>query len=808
MKIRFNLKNKSFKKETDKKNNFSETRRKLIVINGFLVFGLIILIWLSEFINLSSFTFSVLGISLKWSRPILFTIIIFFMLIIGLKAHMIFKNERKEFEDKLKDSEEKYRSLFENMPGVYYRADTEANIIMINPAGVGLFGFNSPEDIIGKNLTEDLYFNPEDRKKFLEDLKNSKGYVKDYEVTLKKKDGTPVVTSTTSHFYYDKEGNIAGVEGVFVDITERKQAEDMLNEEKELLQTFMDNIPDSIYFKDDKNRFIRVNKTKARNSRTTPSNMIGKTDFDFLPPEQAEKSFIDDVQVMKSGKPIINKVERITNKDGIEKWVLVSKIARYNKKGKAIGTMGISRDITNLKEAEEALRKSHQEFASLFNSSPEALVYLDEEGNILNINPRFTELFGYTLEEVKGRNIDDGMIHPDNKIEEGKRLSKKSFEECLNYETIRKKKDGTLFPVHISASPVIIKGEKKGFIVVYKDVTERKQNEKLQQVLYNISKAANSFVPLNQLYKTIHKELGTIIDTTNFYIALVNEKEDKIYFPYHQDEKDNNFPVLKLSSNNTPTTYVIRTGQPLLLSRKQLEEMIAQGELKPIGSITNKSIWLGVPLKVEDRIIGAMAVQSYTNPHLYTQKDIQIMEFVSEQIATAIERKRMEEELKRLAHYDVLTGCYSRGYGLNLLEQQIKTVKRKKTPILLLYLDVDDFKYINDTFGHQEGDKVLKEVAKLFKSTLREVDIVCRLGGDEFLLIFPESSPNDAPLIRERLNANLKKLNQKLAKPYKIDFSIGLSCYDPSNPLSIDKLIHIADENMYKDKKNKKNRRL
>jgi len=338
--------------------------------------------------------------------------------------------------------------------------------------------------------------------------------------------------------------------------------------------------------------------------------------------------------------------------------------------------------------------------------------------------------------------------------------------------------------------------------VAYKDITERKQNEKLQQVLYNISKAANSPISLDELYQSIHKELGTIIDTTNFYIALVDEKEDKIYFPYHQDEKDSNFPVLKLSSNNTPTTYVIRTGQTLLLNRKQLEEMIVQGELKPIGSITNKSIWLGTPLKRGDKTIGVMAIQSYTNPYLYTQKDIQLMEFVSEQVATAIERKRMEEELKRLAHYDVLTGCYSRGYGLNLLEQQIKTVKRKKTPILLLYLDVDNFKCINDTFGHKEGDKVLKEAVKLFKSTLREVDIICRLGGDEFLLIFPESSPNDAPLIRERLNTNLKKLNQKLAKPYKIDFN------DPSNPLSIDKLIHIADENMYKDKKNKKNRRL
>jgi len=167
-------------------------------------------------------------------------------------------------------------------------------------------------------------------------------------------------------------------------------------------------------------------------------------------------------------------------------------------------------------------------------------------------------------------------------------------------------------------------------------------------------------------------------------------------------------------------------------------------------------------------------------------------------------RKNMEEKLKKLAHYDILTGCCSRGYGLALLEQQIKTANRRKTPILLLYLDIDDFKYINDTFGHKEGDMVLKEGVKLFKFTLREIDIICRMRGDEFLLIFPDNSLNNAPLIRKRLSKNLEKLNQKLAKPYKIDFSIGLSYYNPSNPLSIEELIRIADENMYEKKKKKK----
>ena len=129
----------------------------------------------------------------------------------------------RKSEKKIKQFEEKYRSLFENMPGAYFQADTEGNILIINSPGAKLLGYNSPKEIIGKNLAKDLYYIPEDRKKFLEELKKRKGSVKDYEVTLKKRAGTPVIVSTSSHYYYDKEGNIAGVEGIFMDITERKQ---------------------------------------------------------------------------------------------------------------------------------------------------------------------------------------------------------------------------------------------------------------------------------------------------------------------------------------------------------------------------------------------------------------------------------------------------------------------------------------------------------------------------------------------------------------------------------------------------------
>jgi diguanylate cyclase (GGDEF)-like protein len=168
------------------------------------------------------------------------------------------------------------------------------------------------------------------------------------------------------------------------------------------------------------------------------------------------------------------------------------------------------------------------------------------------------------------------------------------------------------------------------------------------------------------------------------------------------------------------------------------------------------------------------------------------------------ERKKAEKQLKELARIDSLTGCYSRRYGLELLDRQIKLSHRSKSPLLLTFLDVDDFKTINDTFGHDEGDKVLKESVELFKSTLREVDIICRMGGDEFLLIFPDSSLKEVSLIRGRLQKNLSQLNKKIKKNYQIKFSMGFSEYLPDKPETLDELIRIADQRMYDEKKKNK----
>ncbi|GAG07581.1 unnamed protein product, partial [marine sediment metagenome] len=202
---------------------------------------------------------------------------------------------------------------------------------------------------------------------------------------------------------------------------------------------------------------------------------------------------------------ILLRGQKIRNPDFIETFVKQASIALQQKK------------------TEEALRQSQQEFISIFRDNPEATVYVDEKGTILDINSRFNELFGYKLKEIKGKDINSGIIHPPDKIEETKRLTKKSIKGCINYETIRKKKDGTLFPASISASSVLIGGQIKGKIIVYQDITQRKQAEqqvkqgyeKLQRTMeatiYTISKIIETRDPYTAGHQNIVSQLSVAI---------------------------------------------------------------------------------------------------------------------------------------------------------------------------------------------------------------------------------------------------------------------------------------------------------
>lgn len=216
-------------------------------------------------------------------------------------------------------------------------------------------------------------------------------------------------------------------------------------------------------------------------------------------------------------------------------------------------------EYVKFKQDEESLWESEEKFRILVEMATDAIFVETIKGRILECNTAGAKMFGYTKEEVIGLTIADLVSEEFAKILP-KVITEKETTHGIFVPRINKKKDGTLFPTEIATKLVNI-GGKLRLIVYIRDVTERKKDEKLQGVLYNISKAANSDISLDQLYPLIHQELNNIIDATNFFIALIDVKKDEMSFPYHRDEKDNDFPTCRLSRTKNLTAYIIRSGQ-------------------------------------------------------------------------------------------------------------------------------------------------------------------------------------------------------------------------------------------------------
>ncbi|MFO7665335.1 MAG: sensor domain-containing diguanylate cyclase [Desulfobacterales bacterium] len=168
------------------------------------------------------------------------------------------------------------------------------------------------------------------------------------------------------------------------------------------------------------------------------------------------------------------------------------------------------------------------------------------------------------------------------------------------------------------------------------------------------------------------------------------------------------------------------------------------------------------------------------------------------------ERKRMEEEIIALSIIDPLTGLHNRRGFLSLAEQQLKHSDRNKMETLLLFADLDGLKWINDTLGHEEGDKALVEAATVFRETFRTSDIIARLGGDEYAVLAVNINEANSQSVTSRLQYLVDKRNHQENRKYRLSISTGCSYYDPDNPCSIDELIAYADRSMYEQKQNKR----
>lgn len=334
-------------------------------------------------------------------------------------------------------------------------------------------------------------------------------------------------------------------------------------------------------------------------------------------------------------------------------------------------------------------------------------------------------------------------------------------------------------------------------------VNQLNDAQKLEKGMLQIANLTYQSSNLDLFYQDLHKIVKSLINAENLFIALYDKKANVLDIPYIVEAGVRNQANKKFKTNQiseTASVFLIKSNTSLVLNQKQYLDHISQGHFKLVGELPHS--WLGVPFDINSACSGIVVVQSYDTTHTYTQHDLEILTYISRQISLVINRELTRQSLEHKVMHDELTGLANRVLLIDRLNQAITRLARQtySTMHALLYLDFDRFKIINDTLGHQVGDKFLIQICLLISSCIRQSDTLARLGGDEFAILMEDiHSQNEVKLLVERIHLALKEPIEIDGNLLQGSTSIGIAfaCHETDAAY---KILQRADAAMYEAK--------
>lgn len=373
-------------------------------------------------------------------------------------------------------------------------------------------------------------------------------------------------------------------------------------------------------------------------------------------------------------------------------------------------------DRRRMEKEVHAWKKRYELVISAFG---EVVYDYDPESGEIAWSGSLEQVLGYGREEMGGIEAWAELIHPDDSDEALRLLEvAENAGGVYDFEYRFRHKTGGYRWMHDRGSFLV--DEDSGvrrMIGMMQDITERKQADLLQNAVYRIAEAADRSDSLDELYRSVHRIVGTVMPAGNFYIALYDRARDLISFPYFVDEED--LPPEPIKPAKGLTEYVIRTGRALLCDEATDLMLRGRGEVEVVGAPS--AIWLGVPLGLDGKTIGVMVVQHYSDPKAYGPAELRMLEFVSSQVARSIERKRSEEALRR--------------------NQQKLSLHIQQTPLAVIEWD-NDYRILqwNDAaeriFGYTAAEAVGRHSSIIVPEQIREdidrvwTDLMANRGGE------------------------------------------------------------------------------
>ncbi|MBK5251658.1 MAG: PAS domain S-box protein [Peptostreptococcaceae bacterium] len=663
---------------------------------------------------------------------------------------------RKEDVQVRRETEHFYGNLFKQVSTPIMICDSSSKIVEINDAFHDLFGYLC-EEAVGK-YCYDLIAIPDGKIAFMEICEkiNSEGVLNKKMKVIDKWGGLIDIEITAHPILQD--GKVVGTYRIFEDVRKENSVRNELALQKNYFDGLLGTSTEALVLLSKDDKVVHFNsafedlfgykledaKGRLINDLVAKGELRGEADEISKRALNAESVNEETIRYHKDGRPIPVEIS----------------INPVTKKGELLGIYAIYKDLTEKSRIKRELRIQLEYFKQLFEGSMDAIALIDTNQKIVDSNLFFEKIFGYSAEESKGKSIEE-LIVPKEYLKESTGLMKKILTgKPIKEEIKRISKNGEVIEVEVAGHPILVDGEAVGIIVNYRDIRERKR------MLEEIEKQGAYF---KQLYD--NSPLGIVIIDTQERVVDVNKGFCKI-FEYEKAETIGEF----INDLIAPESLLDEAEG---LSAKLIGGSVVKYETKR-RSKTHKLIdvdILAYPVKLNKENVGGYEIYS----------DI-------------TEKKQAEKEIETLAFKDSLTGLFNRRVFYDKLKEKIQNIG-KGQKFAVCYIDLDGFKRVNDSLGHNIGDELLRYVAKNIKDSMEKEDVVARMGGDEFV-IFTDCADHEKigakmESIIERLNSGFKIFDYSI----KISLSIGVAIY-PDHGNNVEEIIKNADTAMYIAKRN------
>ncbi len=576
--------------------------------------------------------------------------------------------EETERKETILKSENKFNKIFELSPiGILIADLYSGKIIDLNQSFERMFEWEKSE-IVGKTTLEiNFWISNSEKLSYVRNLiKNHE--VKDFNVKMKTKKGKDLICSLSGTVINSNERSlvISYLEDITGKVNEEIELQKITAELEEKvkhrtleLELINDNLQEQIFERINTENALRESEAKFRGLieqlpigiyRTSTNGSILQTN-----PAIANILGFDSEEELKSYKfydffesrdkrnelyylekfagEIIREETKFVKKDDSIIWVYNNAKAIRDSAGNII-IDGTIEDITYRKHAQAALLESKEKYRKLFDNLSEIYLSINENGNLMEISPSFEKISGFQIKDFLGKNINSILSNDD--ANNYFVMSYQNIKEPANFIISIKNNQNKICFLSLNLKPNFVGDLLQGFDGIARNISGEIEHNNITETLYAISRAVNSTDSLDELFSNIHKALSNIIDTTNFFFALVDYDNNLIQFPYLVDEVDEPIEAIPYDTPDSYTAKVIMSGEPILRRFEEIEFHNKKDDITGTYSL----VWLGVPLKVKEKVIGAIVVQSYKDYFLYNEEDIGLLQSVSDQVALAIERKR------------------------------------------------------------------------------------------------------------------------------------------------------------------------